>query len=158
MAVFRGELSSLLDVERDQVRLEQLSRHEFQERRWGEVPGEWPPQRWAWLPPQSTCFCSSVLSQACSHCPLGYSSPINPGTFYPLLCPCLVCSEVRVETDAHSRAEQCGLSWNGCLKGTGSAVLFMQTGFSDPEEDWHTAGYLLENKDSPIRTNGQGTL
>lgn len=48
--------------------------------------------------------------------------------------------------------------WNGCLKGTGSAVLFMQTGFSDQEGDWHTAGYLLENKDSPIRTNGQGTV
>lgn len=48
--------------------------------------------------------------------------------------------------------------WNGCLKGTGSAVLFMQTGFSDPEEDWRTARYLLENKDSLICTNGQVTL
>lgn len=80
--------------------------------RWGELPGEWPSQRWAWLPHRAQAFASPYSPKPCSHCPLGYSSPINPGTFYPLLCPRLVCSGVRVKTDAHSRAEQCDVSWN----------------------------------------------
>lgn len=90
-----------------------------------------------------------------------FSLPINPGTFCPLLCPRLVCSGVGVMPTAElSSVASLGIHnlWNGCLKGTGSAVLFMQTGFSDPEEDWHTARYLLENRDSPIRTTGQVML
>lgn len=157
MAVFRGN-SSVCWMWRE-IRWGYSNRVDINSKngRWGEPPGEWPSQRRAWLPPQNTRFCSSVLSQACSHCPLGYSSPINPGTFYPLLCPCLVCSGVRVKTDTHSRTEQCGLSWDTeplewVFKGHRERCPVYANWLFWP------GGRLAHSKDSPIRTNGQVTL